>query len=100
MVAISTHAKKRMKKRLGLPKKALLKMAQKVFDEGIRHKDLKGKAKKYCDYLFLSYETANNIRIYGEYVYLFGHNNCMITTFEIPQQHKRLFMTIQKRNTN
>lgn len=44
---ISRHAAERLKERCGLNKKACERMAQKAFDNGIRHSQTKGRLNKW-----------------------------------------------------
>lgn len=84
MVQVSNHAEKRLKERCGLNKKSIQRMADKAFDEGIRHSDTKGNLKKWVDSLYFYSKSANNIRLYGDKAYIFaGH--MLVTIVQIPQ---------------
>ena len=85
MPSITNHAENRLKERCGLSKKARKRNVQKALDDGIRHSECSGKLKKYVDYLFLSYGLGNNIRIYGNHVYIF-RNEILITVFALPSR--------------
>lgn len=87
-VNVTDHAYKRGNERLKLSNKSLLKMAGKAFNEGKKHSDFKGRMEKYFTGLYLKNKTANNIRIYGEYVYLFSQN-ILITVYRVPNELKK-----------
>lgn len=80
---ITTHAFQRSKERMNWPKKVLEKMAEKAFEKGIKHSDTKGRLNKYIAGLSFKYKQGNNIRIYGQDVFLF-HSNTLITVFRVP----------------
>lgn len=89
-INVTNHARKRFKERLGLPKAACLRQAQKAFDSGFTHAQAKGKAKRYMDSLFLKYRTANNLRVYGQAVYIFS-GNTLITVMLLPVNIRKTF---------
>jgi hypothetical protein len=84
-ITISDHAYDRGKERLGLDKSAFEKIATKAYIAGKPHKDCKGRLKTYVTSLYFQYQTANNIRIYGENIYLFK-NNTLITCYQLPNE--------------
>lgn len=84
MAIITTHAKKRLKQRLGLPKKALEKHVDSVLQEGKKHCDAKGRARKWMDKMYLSYEAANNMRVHGQFLYVFN-SQTLITVVPVPR---------------
>lgn len=84
MIQVTNHAQKRFKQRLGLPKKACQRHAEIAFQNGFKHADARGNAKKYLDRLFLEHRTATNMRIYGDVVYIFNHET-LITVFGLPK---------------
>ena len=87
-VIVTSHAKKRIKKRLGLNKSIIEDVSREAFFNGIQHKDLGGSFKRYVSGLYLKYGIANNIRIYKEKVFIF-RNNVLITVFNLPHRYKR-----------
>lgn len=85
---ISNHAKKRVKERCGLPKKAVEKLAKKALLEGVSHKESSGRLEKYITYLFHYNQSANNIKIYHEKVFIFA-GETLITVLHLPNEHKK-----------
>lgn len=92
---VTQHGKKRLKERVGLNKKSAEKNADKAFQEGIKHSEVSGSLRKYFDALYLQNRSANNIRIYGEKVYLFGGNK-LITVLNLPNKYKSTVAKIRK----
>lgn len=86
-MVITNHAYERAKERLGWTQKVLDKMSSKALSEGIKHSDTKGRLNKYITATYFSYKSANNIRIYGENVYLFD-KDVLITIYQLPNNLK------------
>lgn len=86
-IILTKHAEERLKDRIGLNKKSLKRNAQKAFDYGYKHSDVKGQLRKYVDKIYLENRDRNtyfdNIRIYGDKVYLFKEN-VLVTVMQIP----------------
>lgn len=85
---ISNHARQRMKERCGFNKKAQGRMAEKAFNDGITHKQTKGRLNKWVTSLFFKNCNANNIRLYGGFVYIFA-DDTLITVMGIPSNIKK-----------
>ena len=80
---VSMHAAERLKERCGLNKKSMQRMAQKAFDEGIRHSQTLGRLNKWVTGLYFNNQNANNIRLYGDKAYIFC-NEILVTVIQIP----------------
>jgi hypothetical protein len=93
---ITKHAAQRGNERLGLTNDSFVKLSAKALKKGIKHCDCKGQLKKYIDALYLKHKTANNIRIYGEFVYLFC-NEILITVFQLPVEFKKVIIKMKQR---
>lgn len=70
---VTKHAQYRMKQRCGVNKRSVHRMAKKVFQLGVKHRETTGKLKKWVNGLYLHNRTANQIRLYGDMAYIF-HN--------------------------
>lgn len=93
---VTNHAKLRMKQRCGLNVRACERMARKAFAEGIRHEETKGQLNKWVTGLYMRYETANNIRLYGDKAYVFC-GDVLVTVFQIPNNLKKNMKNMIKR---
>lgn len=82
-VRITDHAYDRAKERLSWKPGVLDKMTEKAYLEGIKHKDTKGQLNKYITKIWFKHKNANNIRIYGENIYLFC-DNILVTVYQLP----------------
>ena len=85
---ISNHARKRMKERCGFNKKTQERMAGKAFEDGITHAQTKGTLNKWVTSLYFKNKKANNIRLYGDYAYIFC-GEVLVTVIAIPASLKR-----------
>lgn len=85
---ISNHAKQRMKERCGFNKKTQERMAWKAFEDGITHAQTKGKLNKWVTSLYFKNKKADNIRLYGDYAYIFCKET-LVTVITIPTSLKR-----------
>ena len=96
---INAHARKRIKERCGLPKKAVDRNVKLALEKGLTHKESKGSLRKYFDYLFLSHGRGANIRLYGNHAYIFTRDT-LVTVLPLPNAHKAtLKKTMEKRLT-
>ena len=83
-IQVSRHAEKRMRERCGLNRKAVERMAQKAFDKGIKRSQTKGNLNKWVTGLWSRNKSADNIRLYGDKVYIFC-DNVLVTVMQIPR---------------
>lgn len=95
MVIVTKHAEKRLKKRSGLTKKSIQRMAERAFTEGVKHKDTKGALNKWITSLYFKKEVGNNIRLYGDKVFIFSDNK-LITVFQIPNNLVKILKEYSK----
>jgi hypothetical protein len=83
-VSISEHASTRMKERLGIPKSAHQRTAQRAFDQGVKHSETFGNLCRYLDKQYLSHSQANNMRVHGHHIFVFA-DTVLITVLHLPQ---------------
>lgn len=88
-LTITEHAYERSKERLGFDRTVTDKIAHKAFNDGINHGQAKGRLGKYFDKLYFEYKTANNIRVYGENIFLFNKTT-LLTVYQLPHDLKKL----------
>ena len=83
---MSRHGVKRARERLGLPKNAVKKNAEKALRCGAERFDYSGPFRRYLDAMYYEYETANNLRVYNRYVYIFC-GEVLVTILSIPYKY-------------
>jgi hypothetical protein len=86
-IVITDHANNRLKERCGLQKKAKKRTVEIAFEKGILHSECVGRLKNYVDHLYQSHGNGNNIRIYGNHVYIFYDVN-LVTVLTLPNEHR------------
>lgn len=91
---LTHHSIERGQERAGLCPEAFHKLAGKAFHEGIRHKDTAGALHRYLTALYKAERKANNIRIYGEFVYLFC-GEVLVTVLHLPNEFKKVVRKIK-----
>lgn len=92
---VTSHAAKRTKERLGIPKRISEKNAKKALQFGIRHSETSGGLHRYISSLYWKQQTANNVRIYCGNVYIF-HDETLITVFPLPQKYRKTADRLRK----
>lgn len=85
---ITDHAFDRAKDRLGLNRTALERLSELAYSNGIAHKDTKARLNRYITSLYMKEGSANNIKIYGEVIFIFK-NNLLVTLYQIPNELKK-----------
>lgn len=93
------HGGKRVRKRIGIKKKAVDKMRDAAFSKGLTHAQAAGRLSRYFDKLFLEHVVSNNIRMYANYVWIFA-GETLITVFPIPNNLMPAVLSIQKKEEN
>lgn len=84
---VTRHADKRMRKRIGINRSAVERMARKAMTEGYTRYDFHGSLRRYLDALYHYNNSANNIRVWGEKVWIFS-DSTLITVLDLPQRYK------------
>lgn len=93
---ITNHSERRFKERTGLPKRLVTKKAREALERGITHAEATGPLRKYYDKLYLDHQTANNIRVMHNMVYIF-YFDVLITVFPLPQSLRKTAAKIWER---
>lgn len=86
-IEVSRHAYERLHERCGLSRKAATRMAEKAFYTGMKHSDTRGQINRWITSLCFNNKNANNIRLYGNFAYIFC-NKILVTVLEIPNNLK------------
>lgn len=96
MVRVSKHASQRLKERCGLKKKSVHRMADIAFMKGMKEEDTSGQLNRFMVKLYCTNMDANNIRIYGNYIYIFC-GETLVTVLHVPHRLKNHVNEQQKR---
>lgn len=90
IIHVTKHAKKRFKQRLGFPKSAHNKSALRAYKNGFTDSHARGKAKLFLRKLAANNQKAKNLRVHGEFVYIF-EGTTLITIFGLPRGIRKDF---------
>lgn len=99
MLAITHHAYKRAKKRCGLKKKSLYRIATKAFENGLSLDDLNGGLYVWAAGVYCIKHVNPVLRIYGEYLFIID-NYVLITIYSIPNEFKKTVRDIMDKKRN
>ena len=89
MVSVTSHAKRRLKERCGVSKNSAMNMAERAFNKGISFENASTELKKYISSVYIRHEkTGDNIRIYGNMVYVFDNRTLITVYYAIRQENK------------
>jgi len=97
---VTNHANVRIRKRCGLPKKAVERSAVKAWSNGLTHRECKGTLRKYVDDLFFRSIAAKEIRIYNNHTFMFTQCGTLITVLPLPGNLRNLAAKIKRNKTN
>lgn len=76
------------------------RLAQIAFTKGLTRCETTGSLRKYIDALYRYNGTANNIRLYGDKVYIFC-NKVLVTVLDTPKVYRNsVNKLMQKRRLN
>lgn len=84
-IVVTDHADTRLKERLGLPRSARQKAAERAFEQGKTHGDARGRLKRYLDRCWLQHKNCNNVRIHAEHLWFFAGRH-LVTVYEVPKK--------------
>lgn len=83
---VTRHADKRMRKRVGVNRSAVERMARKAMTVGATREDFSGPFRRYLDGMYYAYDgEADNIRVYGGRIWIFAQST-LITVMNVPKK--------------
>ncbi len=80
---VTRHAEKRVRKRIGLPKKSVGRHADKALFEGAGQARYSGRFRRYLDGLLMNGDGINAIRVLSGVLYLFSDHR-LVTCWPVP----------------
>ena len=84
-IVVTKHAYLRMKERNGWNKKAAMRMALRVYNDGIRHDKIKGYLKNWVNTKYEYRNAGDEYILYGDKLYIFN-NRTMLTVLPTPNR--------------
>ena len=98
MTKVTQHGADRVRERVGVPKRAVARMADKAFADGAKHSDFAGSMRRYLDGVFLEHGNANNMRVYNQHLFLFA-GATLITAWPVPQKYRSAALKVCARTS-
>ncbi len=95
---VTDHACNRIRKRIGVSKKAIRSISNRALERGLAHSQLTGNLKRYVNFLYLKKKTANNIKVYSEKIFIFK-GTTLITVFPLPTDLKKIANSLIRKNS-
>lgn len=94
MCKTTKHAERRIKQRCGIQLGSSTRFADLALERGLTHSQTTGSLKRFIDGLYLDKKLANNIRVYGDKVFLF-RGTTLITVVQLPQKYLKTYAKLQ-----
>ncbi|MDQ6889631.1 MAG: hypothetical protein M3Z56_05095 [Bacteroidota bacterium] len=69
-------------------------MSVKAFESGLKRNNTNGRLEKFFDELWNDREIANNVRLYGETVFIYS-NHSLVTVWQLPIELRPLAKVIR-----
>ncbi len=85
---VSRHAVKRIRQRLGLPKKAAQADVERALERGLKIEDCVGRLRRYLDYMRHTHGDTCEFRVTPSAVYVVA-GDVLVTVFPLPNAHKK-----------
>lgn len=85
---VTTHADRRIRERVGVPRSAVRRLASKARTDGIERRETTGSLRRYLDSLYHYNGTANStIYVWGDKVFIFV-DKALVTVLNLPNRFK------------
>lgn len=84
---ITQHGEGRIRERIGVPKRAVPKLAADALAKGKSHADFAGSMRRYLDGIFLEHRNATNMRVFAQHVFIFN-GDTLITAWMLPPKFR------------
>lgn len=88
MSFVTYHAEARVRERMGVPKRAVARMAERAFREGAKHSEYSGRMRRYLDQVYLKEHKTNQLRVYNQCLFLFA-DDVLLTAWQLPQELRK-----------
>jgi len=87
MAHVSEHGDRRARKRMGIPRRAIARAAEKARTAGIPRECWAGAIRAYLDRKFLNNPAPRDLRIHAGWVYIFDQRDgTFVTCFPLPSR--------------
>lgn len=83
---VTNHAKKRIRQRAGVGKKACQRLAANAVERGVNRTQLTGSVRRYLDKLYFSHDDCTDIIVYSNKVFVFA-KTVLVTVMHLPSKY-------------
>jgi len=88
------HVVRRVRRRMGLPKRAVIGEIEKAYKYGRRIEEFSGRFREHLDSIRSNKRGANKIIVYRNFMFLINErpdrNDRILTAYHVPQEYRRL----------
>ena len=96
----TAHAKRRARKRLGVPKASVQSITERAYNYGVKYEQAKSSLHRYFDGIARQgHLTVNDIRVYHRSVYIFDHAT-LVTVFPLPRKYHGVADGLERKMAN
>lgn len=89
---VTQHAKERLRERVGLNRRAAERLSAIALEHGLTHQQATGVLEKLFFALYRKHQTADNIRIYAQKIFIF----CGLTLVTVLPLHNKYKKVVAK----
>lgn len=93
-VIVSDHAEQRIRKRMGVKRKAVQKIAERAYTEGLDYSDANGSLKDYLGYLYATRSEKERYKVWNQMLFIYS-GRVLITVTPVPKAHHKRAMILQ-----
>lgn len=84
-IVVTEHAHERLKERMGLPRAARQRAAERAMRDGKTHAEATGRLRRYLDGKWRDHGNCTNVRLHGEFIWFFA-GTTLVTVYGIPKR--------------
>ena len=99
-IEVCKHAEKAIRKRIGIPKKAVVKLANEAFDNGLSIPETSGSLNRYLTKQYYKNKNMGKIKVYSEYVFFFSNQKVLVTVYHSPKRYTEQTHKKERNNDN
>ena len=89
MTAVTRHGERRVRGRLGLPKRAVEAAAERAWTDGYPRRRFTGSIRRYLDKVAAREATDRALRVHGGALYVFDPAGNLVTAWALPAKYAK-----------
>lgn len=96
MISVTAHGRERIHERCKIKRKSCDRLAGIAYNKGLTHAETSGSLNGYLASLHSYNGQANNIRLYGDKIYIFC-NDVLVTVYNTPKRFMPLIIKLMRK---